>query len=173
MANFLSFFANSKVNPDQPSIFPIMATLNFKKELPAAFTHLITWEINWTWDCSTIICYVCLRYLAETYPNSKLNWLHRFSHELYLAIDLGISALYLKNVKGLLTEHFYGLKRRKIRKTTLLIHIGIPYVLAKLEYFCNENDVPSLFRTANAIQQTLQGTFNLILSILYTSGHSK
>ena len=44
MANFLSFFANSKVDPDQPSIFPIIATLNFKKELPAAFLHLITWE---------------------------------------------------------------------------------------------------------------------------------
>ena len=181
--NFVSFIRNSKVDPDRPSIFPIIASLNFKKELPKAFQH-VTWQVHLLLHNiifkKQVFNYVYLhRYLAEAYPG-KFLWLHRFSDELYLVLDAIVSLTYLNIHKGLLTENFYGLRRiEKATKFVSLIHVIIPYLLNKLENRAKDrlenldDKISVSIEALNGILQTIYNLLNLILNILYSSGLSR
>ena len=135
--------------------------------------------------------FIFQRFLANNFPE-KLNWLYRFSDEIFAIVDAALEFHYLQVSRGLFAEQFYNLQRKpsdaksykSSKSLTLFVHTLLPYLKTKLfrlyeKVVINGESTPLPFLTRNVIQlfQNFSDLsyhgINLAFSLMYIIGISR
>jgi len=164
---------------DAPSIFEVLAQESLMLSLRPALS------------------YTC-KILASHDP-MHLGFLHRYSHEVFLFIDLILHTHYLKNHSSSFAENFYSLKRiplkcddksylsKKIRLKSILFLVVLPYLKHRIDEWHKVQEDQHTHRVPQCLRERMYKLFmvwyprvqgmclsiNFVLTLLYILGRSR